>query len=230
MNLTPEEILNLPENYNLSDIKHSFYALSRQYHPDSSNCTFLSPEDKKNIFIVLETAYKELLDKHQFIEIDAPMYSNVEYSDDVYIEKDNNLDSVEKFNKQFEQVHSEENKDNPWSIHYEKNKVDKHYNLDILRPDEYRRKYYYEFGIDYCDDFTQPGKFTDISHLSDDLSNVNLESTDLDTLLKSRETIEYSEEINLQEIQKQQVMSQLQHDRHQVQLERDLKILKLDTC
>ena len=132
-------------------------------------------------------------------------------------------------NKQFEKVHSEENKDNPWSIHYEKNKVNKHYNLDILRPDEYRRKYYYEFGIDYCDDFTQPGKFTDISHLSDDLSNVNLESTDLDTLLKSRETIEYSEEINLQEIQKQQVMSQLQNDRHQVQLERDLKILKLAT-
>ena len=173
---------------------------------------------------------EENQDKHQFIEIDAPMYCSVEYSDDVYIEKDNSLDSVEKFNKQFEQVHSEENKDNPWSIHYEKNKVDKRYNLDILRPDEYRRKYYYEFGIDYCDDFTQPGKFTDISHLSDDLSNVNLESTDLDTLLKSRKTIEYSEEINLQEIQKQQVMSQLQHDRRQVQLERDLKILKLDTC
>ena len=228
MNLSPEEILNLPKNYNLNDIKHSFYALSRQYHPDSSNCTFLSQEDKKNIFVVLESAYKELIDRYQFVEVDAPMYCNVEYSNDVYIEKDNNLDNIEKFNEKFQVVHAEENKDNPWSIYYENNKSNKKYNLDILRPNEYNRKFYYELGVDYCNDFTQPSKFTDINHEYEDLTDIVLESTDLDSLLQDRDKIEYSEEINQYDIQKRQIISQLEHDRRQVQLERDLKILKLN--
>lgn len=227
MTLTSEEILNLPENYNLSDIKHSFYSLSRQYHPDSLNCNFLSKEEKKNIFVVFEAAYKELLDKHQFVEMDAPMYSHVEYSDDLHIERDHSLDTIDKFNEHFEKVHSEENKDNPWSIHYNKQSSEKKYNLDILRPDEYKRVYHYEYGVDYCDSFTQPGRFTDVSQLSEDLSDVVLESTDLDSLLKSRETIEYSEEINQQEIEKQRVLKELESHKKQTQLERDLKILKL---
>ena len=229
MNLSPEEILNLPENYNLSDIKHSFYSLSRQYHPDSSNCNFLSKEEKKNIFIVFETAYKELLDKYQFIETDAPMYSHVEYSDDLHVERDNSLDTLDKFNAHFEKVHAKENRDNPWSIHYSKQTSPQKYNLDILRPDEYKRVYHYEYGVDYCDSFTQPGKFTDVYHISDDLSDVVLESTDLDSLLKSRDNIEYSEEINQQEIEKQRVLAQVESHKKQIQLERDIKVLKLDS-
>lgn len=229
MNITPEEILNLPKNYNLSDIKHSFYSLSRQYHPDSSNCNFLSKEEKKNIFIVFETAYKELIDKHQFVETDAPMYSHIEYSDDLHVEKDNSLDTLDKFNKQFEKVHGEENKDNPWSIHYIQPSSTIKYNLDIIRPDEYKRVYHYEYGVDYCDNFTQPGRFTDINHLTEDLTDVILESTDIDSLLKSRENIEYSSKINQQEIEKQRILADMESHKKQVQLERDLKILKLTT-
>ena len=227
MNITPEEILNLPENYNLSDIKHSFYSLSRQYHPDSSNCNFLSKEEKKNIFIVFESAYKELLDRCKFIEIDAPMYSRVEYSDDIHIERDHSIDDIDKFNQQFEKVNADENRDNPWSIHYVKQSSEQKYNLDILRPDEYKRVFHYEYGVDYCDSFTQPGRFTDIIHSSEDLSDVVIESTDLDSLLKSRENIEYSEEINQKEMEKQRVLSQVENHRRQTQLERDIKILKL---
>lgn len=229
MNLTPEEILNLPEHYNLSDIKHSFYSLSRQYHPDSSNCNFLSKEEKKNIFIVFETAYKELIDKYQFVETDAPMYSRIEYVDDLHVEKDNSLDTLYKFNEQFEKVHAEENRDNPWSIYYTKETLEKKYNLDLLRPDEYKHVYHYEYGIDYCDSFTQPGKFTDISHLTEDLSDVVLESTDLESILKSRESIKYSEEINQQEIEKQRVLSEIENHKRQTQLERDIRILRLNT-
>lgn len=228
MTLTSKEILNLPENYNLSDIKHAFYSLSRQYHPDSSNCNFLSKEEKKNIFIVFETAYKELINQFQFVETDAPMYFPVEYSDDLHVERDPTLDTIDKFNKQFEKVHAEENRDNPWSIHYTQKSSTTQYNLDIIRPDEYRRVYHYEYGVDYCDNFTQPGKFTDVSrHQYEDLSDVVLESTDLDSLLKSRENIEYSEEINQREIEKQRVLSDVEHHKRQIQLERDLKILKI---
>lgn len=227
MNLTPEEILDLPKNYNLSDVKHSFYALSRQYHPDSSNCNFLSKEQKKNIFIVLESAYKEILNKYQFVETDAPMYSHVEYLDDVYIERDNNIDTLDKFNKQFEKIHAEENKDNPWSIYYTKQEPEKKYNLDILRPDEYKRVHHYEYGVNYCDSFTQSGKFTDINHSNEDLNNVILESTDLDSLLKTRETIEYSEELNQAEIKKKEILTQIENHKRQTQLERDIKMLKL---
>ena len=229
MDLTPEAILNLPENYNLSDIKHSFYSLSRQYHPDSSNCNFLSKEEKKNMFIVFETAYKELIDKYQFVQTDAPMYSHVEYCDDLHVEKDDSLDTIDKFNEQFEKVHAVENRDNPWSIHYNNPSSENKYNLDLLRPDEYKRVYYYEYGVDYCESFTRPGKFTDINHVAEDLSDVVLESTSIDSLLESRENIEYSEEINQQEIEKQRVLTQIENHKRQTQLERDIKILRINT-
>lgn len=228
MNITPEEILNLQGNYNLSDVKHAFYSLSRQYHPDSSSCSFLSKEEKKNMFIVFESAYKELISKFNFVEIDAPMFAPVEYQDDLYIERNDTLNSIDKFNEEFEKVHMKENKDNPWSIHYETVEPGKTYNLDILRPDEFKTKYYYEYGVNYCSDFTHPGKFTDINHTSDDLSDTILESTDLESLMNSREHVEYSVEINNEELEKQRVIKQREYDRKQVQLYRDFKMLKLN--
>lgn len=227
MSLKPYEILGLSENYNLYDAKSAFYAYSRQYHPDTSNCNFLTKEEKETMFHVIETAYKQILAEKQICEIDAPMFTQYEYDPAICIEKNNDLTTLEKFNTMFEKVHAEENYDNPWSIHYNLNTTSTNH-LDILRPTEFKKNYYYEYGINTCSDFSRPGQYTDINYTSDNLDNIELESTDINTLLEMRDKIDYSPEITLQEEYKQRILKQIEEDKKQVQLERDIRILKLN--
>lgn len=228
MSISPQDILNLSENYDLNDIKRSFYALSRQYHPDSPNCNFLTKEEKTEMFIVFEKAYKDLIENFVPKEFDAPMYSKVEYEDDCYVEKNNSLTNIHKFNEEFEKIHSEVNKDNPWSIYYvNQDNTSNKFKLDFLRPDDHKTKYYFEYGVNNCSDFTRPGEFTDIYHEDENLDNIELHYTDLESLLKSRENIEYSEEINQQEKKKRDFLQKIENDRRTVQMERDFKLLSL---
>ena len=227
MSISPEDILNLSENYDLNDIKRSYYSLSRLYHPDSSHCNFLTKEEKKNIFIVFENAYKELIQGFQSKEVDVPMYSQVEYENDCYVERNDSLTSIDKFNSEFEKVYKEENKDNPWSIHYDIVVDSSKFDLDVLRPDNYKKDYHYEYGVNYCSDFTRPGDFTDINNLPEPLNNDELHCTDLESLLKSRENIEYSDEVYQQEEYKRKVIKQIEDNKRVVQMERDFRLLKL---
>lgn len=229
MSLKPHEILGLTEDYTLGEAKSAYHSYSRYYHPDSSNYSFLSKKDKEETFIIIEQAYKEILAEKRFGEIDAPMFSSFDYEPDTSIEMNNNIDTLDKFNEEFEKVHSKENYDNPWSIHYslEKPSIDISA-IDIIRPDEYKTKKYYHYGVNVCADFTEPGKYTDINHLdrTNDVPDTVL-STTLDELLQDRETIEYSEEINQCEIAKQNAIKNIETTRRQVQLERDLRTLRL---
>ena len=227
MSLKPYEILGLSENYNLYEAKSAFYAYSRQYHPDTSNCDFLTKDEKEYMFNVIETAYKQILREKQTCEIDAPMFTQYEYEPDICIDKNENLTSLEKFNSAFEKVHAEENYDNPWSIYYKLNTSSTN-QLDIPRPDEYKQTYYYEYGINTCSDFSRPGQYTDINYKPESLDTVELESTDINTLLETRDKMDYSPEITLQEEYKQRILKQIEENKRQVQLERDIRILKLN--
>ena len=229
MSLKPYEILGLPDDYTLSEARSAYYSYSRDYHPDSSNYSFLSKKEKEETFIIIEQAYKEILAEKRVGEIDAPMFSSFDYEPDISIEMNNDIDTPEKFHEEFKQVHAKENYDNPWSIHYslEKPSIDISA-LDIMRPDEYKTKKYYNYGVNVCADFTEPGKYTDINHLdkNNDVPETLL-CTTLDQLLQDRETIEYSEEINQCEIAKQNAIKNMETTRRQVQLERDLRTLRL---
>lgn len=229
MSLKPHEILGLPENYNLSDAKSAFYAFSRQYHPDTTNCNFLSKEEKQNIFIVIEEAYKKILEENNFGEMDAPMFTVFNYETDIIIDRNENLNSLSKFNEEFERVHSEENYDNPWSIYYnfpcnEANNT----KLDILRPEEFRNKYYYEYGVNNCKSFTRPNQYNDIYHTDENLDNVKIEEKSIDILLEEREKNEYDPNINAKEENKKKILKVLENEKRKIQLERDLRILKLN--
>lgn len=229
MSLRPHEILGLPENYNLYDAKSAFHSYSRQYHPDTPNCNFLSKEDKQNMFIVIEQAYKEILKEKEFGEMDAPMFSDVYYEDDVSIKKNNKITSLDLFNEEFERINSQENYDNPWSIHYNFVTEDKNSNtLDILRPEEYKEKYYYEYGINYCPDFTKPGRYTDINHIQESIDTTEVLETTLESVMKERENLEFSKEIEENELLKLKTLKRLEYDKRKIQLERDLRILKIE--
>jgi curved DNA-binding protein CbpA len=236
MSLKNYEILGLDENYSLCDAKSAFYFLSRQFHPDSNRCSYMSPGEKIKMFHVIETAYKQILEERSFGEFDAPTFTPVKYHDDLNIPYNDKITSLDIFNREFEKINAEENQDNPWSIHYNKSiEYDKNKNnLDILRPNEYKTTRYFEYGVNNCSDFTIPSKFTDVNFdwkydvCSEDTESYEYTSdlsTRLEHLIKDREIIVYDEKIEEQHKEKQKLIDDIQCERRKVQIKRDLKLM-----
>lgn len=235
MSLHNYQILGLDDNYTLSDIKTAYYQLSRIFHPDSNSSLLykdLSKEDKSIIFNNITNAYKELVEHMETVEFDCPIYTQYKYDSNIHIEKNDNIKNLNDFNEEFEKKHAEANYDNPWSIYYTLKK-EKNNQLDILRP-TYIQKSYYGLGINQCYDFGENGKNIDLDNFNNKIINedtCNKYDDNIDDLLKQkkkeRETIEFSEDIQKKEIEKKRVIEEIENNRRQIQLERDIRILRI---
>lgn len=234
MSLHNYQILGLDSNYTLSDVKAAYHQLSRVFHPDSNSSVLyknLSKEEKTIIFNNITDAYKTLIDNMESKEFDFPMYCVNKYESDIFIEKNDNIKNLNDFNEQFEKIHKEENYDNPWSIYYTLKK-EKNNQLDILRP-TYIKEQYYELGVNQCCDFGKNGHSIDLDNFDKIIIEEEVDefSTNVDELLKNkiveRETITFSEEIEKKELEKKKIIEKIENNRRQVQLERDIRMLRL---
>ena len=225
-----KDILGLSDNYTRSDIKSAYYTLSRHYHPDSSSFNFLSTEEKNKMFNVISEAYQSLMKDYNDYYMDCPMYSIIEYEDDISIPQNKNIKNLEDFNKKFVEINRAENEDNPWSIHYniKRDLTDK---LALVKPDAPVYNNYYTFGVNNCPDYSVSGYYTDLEHLdkSNNIIPENVEMPDtLITDIKYIDTIpEHSEELKKEQIEINKIKEKIELDRRHIQNQRDISRLKL---
>ena len=230
-----KDILSLPDNYSRSDIKTAYYTLSRHYHPDSSSFNFLSKEEKSHMFNIITEAYKSLMNEYSDEYFtDYPMYQVIEYEDDISIPVDKDIKTLEDFNKKFVEINREENKDNPWSIHYsmERDLNDK---LALVKPDAQlynKNNNYFTFGMNNCHDYSVPGYYTDLDHLDKGIiitEDSEMPDNILPTNLQYDNTLpEYSEELKKEHVEMNKIKEKVEMERRHVQNQRDMSLLKLE--
>ena len=160
MNLSDYDILGVSKNDSYRIIKNSYHDLVRIYHPDSTLVIkHLTKEERLIGFNKIETAFKNIKKKLNVIEIDLPKNELI-YSEE-NIERNESIQDQETFNKEFEKIHSEQSKDEPFSIYYSepKNKLDD--TKVTLKPRDYLNNPY-EFGINYVSDYSGEN-YSDVS-------------------------------------------------------------------
>ena len=201
MNLTDYEILGVTGDDNYHTVKRAYYELSRLYHPDySHNLTKdLSKEEKKIAFEKIKTAYENLKDKLNVVEIDLPKTEH-NYSDDPNVIVSSKLFEVkskctyeefyEQFNNEFEKLHTEENSDNPFSIFYKEPEDSKkniqNSNLLINYSNMYSNKNNtFEFGVNYVEDHSSEN-YSDIRIQNKDFYKIKEEYEDSDNNLQEK--------------------------------------------
>ena len=166
MSLRPEDILGLEKNYTRNDLRRAYINLSKDYHPDKNNFSFISKEEKEQMFLTITLAYKELLEQYPRDEIDISTYTTFKYENDFPIKTDEPIKDLESFNKKFEKIHSEENYDHPWSTYYKLKKNKPNNNLTLFNPATLKNNNtFFEYGVNECSDFTTYGKYIDLNSL-----------------------------------------------------------------
>ena len=213
MELTDYDILGITEKSSFRIVKHAYYELTRIYHPDSPLIILgMSKEERISAFQKIQQAYENIKEKLNVVEIDLPQ-EQIDYEDDKFdkpfIKKNENLNSKidENFNNEFVKIYSQENKDNPYSIHYDEPEECKR-NLPeskIILKEFKKASNVEEFGINHVEDHSSE-RYCDIRQLkisnSYNLENesikekVDLELDDkLEELIKIRtEKIQITEE------------------------------------
>ena len=153
MDLSDYDILGIKSDDDFRTAKNAYYELSKIYHPDS-HFNQLSKEDKIVSFKIIQKAYSNIKQKLNINEIDAPKHE-ITYSDDLNIKFNNDIKNLESFNKKFEENHSKQCEDEPFSIYYklpEKEKRIDDSKITIKQRDYLNNKY--EFGVNYVSDYT----------------------------------------------------------------------------
>jgi hypothetical protein len=69
--MDPHDILNLPMNHTLEQLRYNYKVLARQLHPDKRG-TKLTQEQATQTFQILTDAYRRLLQQHQARDADKP--------------------------------------------------------------------------------------------------------------------------------------------------------------
>lgn len=161
MSLSDYDILGIYKTSNFRTIKNAYYDLARIYHPDSTLILVpkLSKEEKTIAFNTIHSAYCNIKEKLNITETDLPQI-DLKY-EEVNIKQNENIKDIESFNKEFEKVHSEQSKYEPYSIHYQEpnDKLDD--TKMILKERNYNSNPY-EFGVNYVSDHTGE-YYTDIN-------------------------------------------------------------------
>ena len=124
--LTPYDILGVPENARMGDIHCAYRNLIRMVHPDKNfrihRRLGWSEEDCAEAFSKIRSAYKTLLKQKKIEMKDAPM-DNIDYDiDDEFIiienyEKEKEFD-LQTFNSKFEQLKKYYDEENPNAVGY----------------------------------------------------------------------------------------------------------------
>ncbi len=201
MELSDYDILGITPKATFRIVKHAYYELSRIYHPDSPQILIgMTKEERLVAFQRVQKAYENIKEKLNVVEIDLPQ-EEIDYEDDKFdkpvIQKNHELCDFEnnnenesetserkkfnqKFNKLFEKTHSQENKDNPFSLSYaeppetirnipESRLIIKGYSRNGNRNDSN----IHEFGINYVEDHSNEN-YVDIRHLENLNNSSNL--------------------------------------------------------
>jgi len=169
MDLSDYDILGIKSDDDFRTAKNAYYELSKIYHPDS-HFNQLSKEDKIVSFKIIQKAYSNIKQKLNINEIDAPKHE-ITYSDDLNIKFNNDIKNLESFNKKFEENHSKQCEDEPFSIYYklpEKEKRIDDSKITIKQRDYLNNKY--EFGVNYVSDYTGE-YYTDIKYEQESISH-----------------------------------------------------------
>ena len=204
MELSDYDLLGITPKATFRIVKNAYYELSKIYHPDSSQIIIgMTKKDREIAFQRIQTAYQNIKEKMNVVEIDLPQ-SEIEYKIDYIIKKTNEIDTIdekdknfnEKFNKEFEKINTLENYDNPYSIHYKVPQESKRNLQDsqiILKQSEsVKSSNIFEFGINYIDDHST-NKYYDFNKLqtSEEIKNSNKDSeSNLVNSLNFKETID----------------------------------------
>jgi len=169
MDLSDYDILGIKIDDDFRTAKNAYYELSKIYHPDS-HFNQLSKEDKIVSFKIIQKAYSNIKQKLNIDEIDAPKHE-INYSDDLNIKFNNDIKNLDSFNKKFEEIHSKQCEDEPFSIYYklpEKEKRIDDSKIIIKQRDYLNNKY--EFGVNYVSDYTGE-YYTDIKYEQESISH-----------------------------------------------------------
>ena len=172
MSLSNYDILGVSKNASFRLIKNAYHDLARIYHPDSTLILIpkLSIEEKNIAFNTIQNAYSNIKQKLNITEIDLPKY-DLEY-ENFDIKQNDKINNLESFNKEFDKLHSEQSKDEPYSIHYQEpeNKLDD--TKITLKQREYHTNDY-EFGINYVSDYSGE-YYSDINSTSENSTSENI--------------------------------------------------------
>lgn len=183
MELSDYDILGISSKANFRLVKNAYYELSKIYHPDSKQIIIgLTIEDKKIAFQKIQSAYENIKNKMNVVEVDLPQTELV-YELPIVPKLENLENNLEKedfhkkFNNIFEKVNKEENEDNPYSIYYkEPIESDKNLPNSTLVIGQYENSEIknQEFGINYVEDYSS-NKFHDFRKL-ENYDYISLES------------------------------------------------------
>ena len=189
MSLSDYDILGVSKNASFRLIKNAYHDLARIYHPDSTLILIpkLSIEEKNIAFNTIKNAYSNIKEKLNITEIDLPKY-DLEY-ENFDIKQNDKINNLESFNKEFEKTHSEQSKDEPYSIHYHEpeNKLDD--TKMTLKQKEYHTNDY-EFGINYVSDYSGE-YYSDVNIINNNITLENIkEKTDPEFETKLEDLIE----------------------------------------
>lgn len=243
MELSDYDILGITPKATFREVKNAYHDLSRIYHPDSLQLISGITKDERIIaFTRIQSSYENIKKKLNVTEVDLPQ-TDIGYELPT-IQRNNELtsDTISEFNKKFnsifEQIHKDENIDEPYSIHY-KEPEEKNRNLNdsglIIAPVEYRTGEY-EFGVNYVNDHSSDN-YSDIRNLKDapinnnvDKDTCNENKTDLNEkigkLIESRKEKIVLDEHELDYIDRQErIRVEIQESKRKVVENRDIVFL-----
>ena len=209
MGLSDYDILGVSKKANFRTIKNAYHDLARIYHPDSTLILIhkLSKEEKTIAFNIIQTAYSNIKKKLNITEIDLPQ-NDLNY-EELNIKQNKNIKDLESFNTEFNKVHSEQSKDEPYSIHYQEPN-DKLDDTKIILKERNYNSNPYEFGVNYVSDYTGE-YYTDVNNNTIISSSENIIKEKIDTELEDKleELInKRNEVIELSEKEKQFIENQ----------------------
>ena len=197
MSLSDYDILGVSKNASFRLIKNAYHDLARIYHPDSTLILIpkLSIEEKNIAFNTIQNAYSNIKQKLNITEIDLPKY-DLEY-ENFDIKQNDKINDLESFNKEFDKLHSEQSKDEPYSIHYQEpeNKLDD--TKITLKQREYHTNDY-EFGINYVSDHSGE-YYSDVNIIDNNITSEN-NSFQNNSFQNSKEKIDPELEDKLEEL------------------------------
>jgi len=184
MSLSDYDILGVSKNASFRLIKNAYHDLARIYHPDSTLILIpkLSIEEKNIAFNTIQNAYSNIKHKLNITEIDLPQ-NDLNY-EELNIKQNENIKDIESFNKEFEKVHSEQSKDEPYSIHYQEPN-DKLDDTKIILKERNYNSNPYEFGINYVSDHTGE-YYTDVNNNTIINSSENIIKEKIDPELENK--------------------------------------------
>lgn len=244
MELSDYDLLGVTSKATFRIVKNAYYDLSRIYHPDSSQIIIgMSKEDREIAFKKIKTAYENIKNKMNVVEIDLPN-NEIEYEIEHVIEKINNVDINdenfnERFNKEFDKINSSQNIDNPFSIYYKIPEEEKRNLQDsqiILKDsNSIKSNNIYELGVNYIEDHSSD-KFYDYNKLEIDNSetlsvkykdeiDLNLNEK-LDELINLRNNkIIISEEDKIFIEKQEEIKKNIQASKNKIEKKRNMELI-----